>query len=242
MAWNFDCVWIEGMIKKSICILCLGMFVFCACKDGGKTKDGASSGKVLDEDTSYAFGMAIGSPFKDMDMEFDYDALVRGFREYIENKQTKFTIDEAIARVNTVYSEAMETRSQAIKEEQTAYLAENGKKAGVQTTASGLQYEVITEGSGEKPQASDTVRVHYKGTLIDGTAFDSSYDRGEPAQFPLQGVIRGWTEGIQLMSEGSVYRFYIPSELGYGDQGAGAVIPPYATLIFEVELLSIVKL
>ncbi|MDR2485946.1 MAG: FKBP-type peptidyl-prolyl cis-trans isomerase [Treponema sp.] len=230
------------MIKKSICILCLGMFVFCACKDGGKTKDGASSGKVLDEDTSYAFGMAIGSPFKDMDMEFDYDALVRGFREYIENKQTKFTIDEAIARVNTVYSEAMETRSQAIKEEQTAYLAENGKKAGVQTTASGLQYEVITEGSGEKPQASDTVRVHYKGTLIDGTAFDSSYDRGEPAQFPLQGVIRGWTEGIQLMSEGSVYRFYIPSELGYGDQGAGAVIPPYATLIFEVELLSIVKL
>lgn len=119
------------------------------------------------------------------------------------------------------------------------YLEENAKKAGVQTTASGLQYRVINEGYGTKPKATETVMVHYRGTLIDGTEFDSSYKRGEPISFPLNRVIAGWTEGLQLMKTGAKYEFTIPYNLAYGERGAGNVIPPYATLIFEVELLGI---
>jgi FKBP-type peptidyl-prolyl cis-trans isomerase len=123
--------------------------------------------------------------------------------------------------------------------DQQKYLQENGKKPDVKTTSSGLQYKVIEEGNGPKPKASDTVRVHYRGTFIDGKTFDSSYDRGEPISFPLNRVIRGWTEGVQLMPVGSKYEFTIPYQLGYGEGGAGGVIPPYATLIFLVELLGI---
>ena len=124
--------------------------------------------------------------------------------------------------------------------EDEKFLEENAKKEGVVTTGSGLQYKVVTQGNGPKPaSANDTVEVHYKGTLIDGTVFDSSYDRGKPISFALTRVIAGWTEGVQLMSVGSKYIFYIPSELGCGAQGAGGVIPPNATLIFEVELLKI---
>lgn len=119
------------------------------------------------------------------------------------------------------------------------FLQENAKKDGVKTTASGLQYEVLTEGSGKTPKATDTVLVHYKGTLLNGTEFDSSYKRGEPIEFPLNQVIRGWTEGVQLMKEGSKYRFYIPSNLAYGPRGAGGVIGPDETLIFDVELLKV---
>lgn len=233
-------------------IFCVGVLVLFACKDSEKAEDNASSSKTgvndkalsksLDADTSYAFGMAFSSQFKDMGLNFDYDAFVRGFREYLEGKDTKFPINEAMARVNTVYNDALAAQAETFRQEELAYLAENSKKTGIIVTESGLQYEVITPGTGAKPQESDTVRVHYKGTLVDGTVFDSSYTREEPAEFPLNRVIRGWTEGIQLMNEGSTYRFYIPSELAYGEQGYGERIPPYATLIFEVELLSIVKL
>ncbi|MNR36347.1 FKBP-type 22 kDa peptidyl-prolyl cis-trans isomerase [compost metagenome] len=119
------------------------------------------------------------------------------------------------------------------------FLEQNGKRAGVQTTASGLQYEVLTAGTGVKPVATDSVLVHYKGTLLNGKQFDSSYDRGEPISFPLNAVIAGWTEGVQLMPAGSKYKFYIPYNLAYGARGAGADIPPYSTLIFEVELLKV---
>lgn len=119
------------------------------------------------------------------------------------------------------------------------FLAENGKKPNIKTTASGLQYEVLTEGKGKKPAATDNVTVHYKGTTIDGKEFDSSYSRGEPTSFPLNGVIPGWTEGVQLMAEGSKYKFYIPSNLAYGENGAGGAIGPNETLIFEVELIKI---
>ena len=125
------------------------------------------------------------------------------------------------------------------KEEGEKFLAENGKREGVKTTASGLQYEVLEATLGQKPKATDTVKVHYEGTLIDGTVFDSSYKRGESISFPLNGVIKGWTEGLQLMAVGSKYKFFIPYELAYGERGAGASIPPYATLIFTVELLGI---
>ncbi len=125
------------------------------------------------------------------------------------------------------------------KEEGEKFLAENAKREGVKTTASGLQYEVLEATLGQKPKATDTVRVHYEGTLIDGTVFDSSYKRGESIAFPLNGVIKGWTEGLQLMSVGSKYKFFIPYQLAYGERGAGASIPPYAALIFTVELLGI---
>jgi len=125
------------------------------------------------------------------------------------------------------------------KEEGEAFLANNAKREGVKTTASGLQYEVLEATIGQKPKASDTVRVHYEGTLIDGTVFDSSYKRGESISFPLNGVIKGWTEGLQLMSVGSKYKFFIPYQLAYGERGAGGSIPPYAALIFTVELLGI---
>lgn len=120
-----------------------------------------------------------------------------------------------------------------------AFLAENGKKDGITTTSTGLQYKVHTEGSGKKPKATDVVKVHYRGTLLDGTEFDSSYARREPIEFGLNQVIRGWTEGVQLMSEGSKYEFFIPSELAYGSRGAGRDIGPDETLIFEVELLAV---
>lgn len=125
------------------------------------------------------------------------------------------------------------------KEEGEKFLAENAKREGVKTTASGLQYEVLEATLGQKPKATDSVRVHYEGTLIDGTVFDSSYKRGESIAFPLNGVIKGWTEGLQLMSVGSKYKFLIPYQLAYGERGAGASIPPYAALIFTVELLGI---
>ena len=129
--------------------------------------------------------------------------------------------------------------SKKAKAEGEAFLAQNAKREGVKTTASGLQYEVLEATLGQKPKATDTVRVHYEGTLIDGTVFDSSYKRGESISFPLNGVIKGWTEGLQLMSVGSKYKLFIPYQLAYGEHGAGASIPPYAALIFTVELLGI---
>ena len=131
------------------------------------------------------------------------------------------------------------TTSKKAKAEGEAFLAENAKREGVKTTESGLQYEVLEATIGQKPKATDTVRVHYEGTLIDGTVFDSSYKRGESISFPLNGVIKGWTEGLQLMAVGSKYKFFIPYQLAYGEHGAGASIPPYAALIFTVELLGI---
>ena len=129
--------------------------------------------------------------------------------------------------------------SQEVKAEGEKFLAQNAKREGVKTTASGLQYEVLEATIGQKPKATDSVKVHYEGTLIDGTVFDSSYKRGEPISFPLNGVIKGWTEGVQLMSVGSKFKFFIPYQLAYGESGAGASIPPYAALIFTVELLGI---
>jgi FKBP-type peptidyl-prolyl cis-trans isomerase len=139
----------------------------------------------------------------------------------------------------TLYSVANAGSPEENKAAGEKFLAENGKKPTVKTTASGLEYEVITEGKGKKPSATDNVTVHYKGTTIDGTEFDSSYGRGEPATFPLNAVIPGWTEGVQLMPEGSKYKFYIPSTLAYGEDGAGGKIGPNETLIFEVELIKI---
>jgi FKBP-type peptidyl-prolyl cis-trans isomerase len=234
------------MIRKStrilsLIVLCIGMTVLFACKGEEKTEAPAASTGALDGDTSYAFGMLLSLQFKDLGLVFDYNAFMQGFRESLEGKEPKFSVNDAIAKADAAYMAALASQSETLKEEETAYLATNMKKEGIVVTASGLQYEVITEGTGETPVGTDTVKVHYEGSLIDGTIFDSSYTRGEPTEFSLGGVIPGWSEGIQLMREGSVYRFYIPSELAYGEQGAGGSIPPYSTLIFKVELLSIIQ-
>ena len=147
----------------------------------------------------------------------------------------ELNIDDFAAAVKEVYE-----RSKNQKADGEKYLAENAKNEGVKTLPSGLQYKVLNEGTGRSPKATDQVRCHYEGMLIDGTMFDSSIQRGEPATFPLNGVIAGWTEGLQLMKEGAKYRFFIPYHLGYGARGAGGSIPPYATLVFDVELIEVV--
>lgn len=141
--------------------------------------------------------------------------------------------------MNAYFQEVAEKKTAEAKASSEAFLAENANRAGVQTTESGLQYEIIQEGTGKKPSADNQVKVHYEGTLVDGTLFDSSIKRGEPVTFGVTQVIPGWVEGLQLMSEGAKYKFYIPSDLGYGAQGAGEMIPPHSALVFEVELIEV---
>ncbi len=195
---------------------------------------------------SYALGLGIGSQLKDMGAEdLNIDDFAQAIKDAIAgNKQLKD--DEAQAIVQEFFkAQEMKQRAAAAerfkvnKAEGEKYLAENATKENVHVTASGLQYEVLKEGNGKRPSATDTVVCHYEGTLIDGKMFDSSVKRGEPATFPLNQVIAGWTEGLQLMQEGAKYRFYIPYELGYGERGAGASIPPFSALVFDVELIEV---
>lgn len=189
---------------------------------------------------SYAIGLSFGQNMKSSGVKtMNYDDLVAGMKAIMNNEKPAIGFEEAQQVLNTFFSELEAKAAGAAKADGEAFLAENAKREGVKTTASGLQYEVITEGNGPKPKATDTVEVHYEGTLIDGTVFDSSYKRGEKISFGLNQVIKGWTEGLQLMSVGSKYKLYIPYQLGYGERGAGASIPPYAALIFTVELFAI---
>lgn len=196
---------------------------------------------------SYTIGMDIGNSLAGQDTDLDLDLIIQGLRDVYEGNDTLLTQDEALA----VRDEFIKQRQQAMEQQQAAegqanleegqaFLEENSQKEGVQVTDSGLQYMVMEEGDGAKPAGPESkVTVHYKGTLIDGTEFDSSYSRGEPATFALNQVIPGWTEGLQMMSEGSKYKFFIPSDLAYGEQGRPGPIGPNSTLIFEVELLEI---
>ena len=169
----------------------------------------------------------------------NYQDLAAGIEDVLTKQQPKISYQEAQQVLNTFFQELETKIAGAAKADGEKFLAENAKREGVKVTASGLQYEILEPSLGQKPKATDTVRVHYEGTLIDGTVFDSSYRRGESISFPLNGVIAGWTEGLQLMSIGSKYKFYIPYQLAYGERGAGQSIPPYAALIFTVELLGI---
>ena len=197
---------------------------------------------------SYALGHNIGHQLigmglqKSLNIE-DYTAAITDVLQGREPKMSHEEVHQVLEHYFAELEERQQTeaaeRGKAAKGEGEAFLAENKKRAGVVTTASGLQYEVVKEGSGRQPKASDTVRCHYEGTLIDGTVFDSSYRRNQPAEFGLRQVIAGWTEGVQLMKEGSIFKFYIPYNLAYGERGAGADIPPYAALIFTVELLKV---
>lgn len=192
------------------------------------------------EKLSYALGLLIGHNLKGMNIDGLVTAeFTRAVEQVLKGEKAEMTEVQAQGMVQEFMKEQQEIAGREVREAGEKFLAENAKRDGVTTTASGLQYEVLTEAIGQKPVATDSVRCHYEGRLIDGTVFDSSYQRGEPTSFPLQGVIKGWTEGLQLMGLGSKFRFFIPYTLAYGAQGAGGAIPPYAALVFDVELLGI---
>ncbi len=188
---------------------------------------------------SYALGMSIGHQLQQMSAtELNIDDFAQAIKDVFAAK-AQLTDAEAQTAVQTFFQQKAEEQAAAAKAEGENFLAENAKKPGVKTLPSGLQYEVLREGNGRKPAATDEVECHYEGTLINGQVFDSSYRRGETATFGLNQVIKGWTEGLQLMQEGAKYRFFIPYNLAYGEQGAGQAIPPYAALIFDVELIKV---
>ena len=189
---------------------------------------------------SYALGLGIGQQIKSMNIEnFSIEDFTKSISDVIEGKETAFSSREAQMMLQEYFTRKQKEEAQAHIAEGKAYLDANAKRQGVVVTKSGLQYEVLQEGKGKSPKATDTVRCHYEGRLLDGTVFDSSYKRGEPANFGLNQVIPGWTEGVQLMKEGAKFRFTIPYLLAYGEQGAGASIPPFSTLIFDVELIKV---
>lgn len=188
---------------------------------------------------SYALGMSIGHQLQQMNAT---DLNISDFAQAITdvfNGDAKLSDADAQAAVQDFFNRKAEEQAKAAKAEGENFLAENAKKEGVKTLPSGLQYKVLREGNGRKPSATDQVECHYEGTLINGQVFDSSYRRGETATFGLNQVIKGWTEGLQLMQEGAKYRFFIPYDLAYGERGAGQSIPPYAALIFDVELIKV---
>lgn len=189
---------------------------------------------------SYSLGVSVANNLKSSGFEtIESSAISAAFNDVFSENDVKISEEDANALIQDYFMELSQKKSQEATNKGQAFLDENATKEGVVTTASGLQYQVLTEGQGAKPVASDEVTVHYHGTLIDGTVFDSSVDRGQPATFPVGGVIQGWVEALQLMNVGSKYKLFIPSNLAYGERGAGGSIGPNETLIFDVELLSI---
>ena len=218
----------------AVCIASLGL-----AQDKPQLKD-------QKDKASYSIGYDIGETFKKQKIDLNTDTFIAGLKEAMSGKEAAMSKEEREKTLQAFQKEMMEKQIAASKEAATKnqaegekFLAENKKKDGVKTTASGLQYKVMKDGAGAQPKETDTVTVNYRGTLIDGTEFDSSYKRNEPASFPVNRVIKGWTEALQLMKPGAKYQLVIPSSLAYGERGAGQLIGPNATLIFEVELLSI---
>jgi FKBP-type peptidyl-prolyl cis-trans isomerase len=229
----------ESVMKKIILI-----FVFCGiaslCFAGAIAEEVKRNNEKTD--LSYALGVFFASDLRDLGLvDLDYTAFMQGFRGVIEDQEgIRFTLDESFDIIDAAITAIMDEKAELGRRQETEFLRINGTRPEVNTTPSGLQYEVLVEGTGRQPQATDYVKVHYSGFFIDGTVFDSSYNRGEPDEFPLRGVIPGWSEGLMLMHEGGRSRLYIPSALAYGAQGAGNLIPPYSLVIFEVEFLEIV--
>lgn len=229
---------------RSLFIITLGMLLM-SCQNSGLEKVDLKTRK---DSVSYAIGLNLGQSFKMQKIDADPAVVAAAMKDVLDSNDMKLTEEQA-QQVWMSYQQEMaakaeqERQVQGVKNKEAGekFLAENKTKEGVVTTASGLQYKVITMGTGPKPTSSDKVKVHYRGTLIDGKQFDSSYDRGEPAVFPVTGVIPGWTEALLLMPVGSKWEVYLPAGIAYGDRGAGADIGPNATLIFTVELLGIEK-
>ena len=193
-----------------------------------------------EEKVSYSLAVNVASGIKQQGLsKIDINSLAKGFNDVLEGNELDITEEESMKILQDYFQKLSTEKQEEANEKEQAYLTENAAKEGVITTESGLQYEILSSGNGKKPNAEDKVTVHYHGMLTDGTVFDSSVDRGEPASFPVNGVIPGWVEGLQLMSVGDKWKLTIPSNLAYGERGAGGVIGPGETLIFEVELLSI---
>ncbi|AXQ15063.1 peptidylprolyl isomerase [Shewanella algae] len=197
----------------------------------------------VEQQASYGVGRQLGEQLAANSFEgLDIPAVQAGLADAFDGKESVVSLEDlqvAFSEISQRLQKAQEEAAEAASAEGNAFLAENAKREGVVTTESGLQYEIINEGSGEKPSYDSNVRTHYHGTFIDGKVFDSSVTRGQPAEFPVSGVIAGWTEALQLMPVGAKYKLYVPHHLAYGERGAGAAIPPYSTLVFEVELLDI---
>ncbi|ETZ20080.1 FKBP-type peptidyl-prolyl cis-trans isomerase [Pedobacter sp. V48] len=192
------------------------------------------------DSASYSFGITMASNMKKDGLNaINYDLMMQGMKDAFNDKPFALTTQSSQSAINNLFATLSKKKFGPAIAEGTAFLENNKKQPGVQVTASGLQYQVITKGTGIMPKATDSVLVHYKGTLLNGKQFDSSYDRNEPISFPLGNVIPGWTEGVQLMPAGSKYKFFIPYNLAYGERGAGQDIPPYSTLVFEIELLKV---
>lgn len=210
----------------------------------GEPATAAPVGAVPMDKVSYFIGTNMGSQLKGQGIDVDIAALTAGIADAISGKDSKYTQEELMVAMQAFEGKMQADaakKSEVAKAAGDMFMADNGKREGVKTTESGLQYEVLKAADGPKPAATDQVKVHYHGTLVDGKVFDSSVERGEPVTFPVHGVIKGWVEALQLMPVGSKWKLFIPSELAYGKQGAGADIGPDSALVFEVELLEIVK-
>lgn len=200
--------------------------------------------KTQEDSISYSLGIMMADQLKPANIEkgfLNYKALFDAFETTMEEEDLKIPIEKAKVIIQDYFQKLQEKGSEEAMAKGKEFLEENAKREEVKVTESGLQYEILTEGTGESPTADSKVKVHYEGTLIDGTVFDSSYERGEPATFGVSQVIKGWTEALQLMKVGGKWKLYIPYDLGYGERGAGSDIKPYSTLLFEVELLDIVE-
>ncbi len=226
---------------KRVSALLLGLLLLAGCSAEKTDLDN------FEQKYSYALGQDIGRSLKNLPLDIEMEYMFQGVRDALADEQKNLLTDEEMATVMKEFAQKMqdaqkEKREASAKDNEDkgkAFREENGKKEGVTTTESGLQIETVTKGEGAKPKAEDIVTVHYTGTLIDGKEFDSSVKRGQPANFPLNGVIKGWTEGLQLMNVGGKYKLVVPPELAYGANGAGQLIGPNATLVFEIELISI---
>lgn len=228
-------------IKNLLLIAFVGLFA-AACSQGGGNISGKSKLKTQQDSASYALGANVASSLNTRSgvEELNYPAFIKGMKDAFEKEDLKIEREAQNQIIQGYLGSLREKRNKKNLEEGESFLQENKKKANVETTGSGLQYEVIEEGDGESPDQYDTVKVHYTGTNIDDEVFDSSVDREEPVEFPVNRVIPGWTEGLQLMKEGAKYKFFIPAELGYGERAPqGSDIEPNQALIFEVELLDV---
>ena len=232
---------------KHTCLVTIISFCLCCavltCGQDGKTfkKSKGTYEENFGKDASYALGMDIGTWLKSDNINPHVDDFIQGIMDTLNESGTRFTLEEAAPILRQAFYDLEEQGNAANREAENEFLAENSKKPGVYITETGLQYEIITEGNGPKPTASDTVRVNYELSLANGTVLDISGSPEEPAEFTLEREIEGLVEGLQLMSVGSRYRIFIPSNLGYGTEGAGEIIPSYATLIVDIELFDIIR-